>query len=218
MKSILTPFQGKVLNIASHDPVITKTFYLTGGTALAQFYLQHRYSEDLDFFSEQPVDPNIPAGFIEANRRVFGIKSYDQQTLFNRNIFFLDTGGDKLKLEFNWYLGERIEQGLKYHELTIDSVYDIAVNKIFTVRQHPRARDYVDLYFIHKKYQFDFWKLAQDARNKFDMVMDPLQSQANFLKVREATDWPRMIQPLDKKALVKFFEREALKLSKKIFE
>jgi len=26
---------------------------LTGGTALSQFYLQHRYSEDLDFFTNQ---------------------------------------------------------------------------------------------------------------------------------------------------------------------
>jgi predicted nucleotidyltransferase component of viral defense system len=25
-------------------------FYLTGGTALGRFYLNHRYSEDLDFF------------------------------------------------------------------------------------------------------------------------------------------------------------------------
>ena len=25
-------------------------FYLTGGTALGRFYLNHRYSEDMDFF------------------------------------------------------------------------------------------------------------------------------------------------------------------------
>jgi predicted nucleotidyltransferase component of viral defense system len=27
-------------------------FYLTGGTALGRFYLNHRYSEDLDFFTD----------------------------------------------------------------------------------------------------------------------------------------------------------------------
>jgi len=26
------------------------SFYLTGGTALGRFYLNHRFSEDLDFF------------------------------------------------------------------------------------------------------------------------------------------------------------------------
>src|SRR5262249_5228082 len=30
------------------------TFYLTGGTALAAFYLNHRVSDDLDFFSDRP--------------------------------------------------------------------------------------------------------------------------------------------------------------------
>ncbi len=30
-------------------------FYLGGGTALSRFYLQHRYSDDLDFFSHDAV-------------------------------------------------------------------------------------------------------------------------------------------------------------------
>ena len=31
-------------------------FYLTGGTALSRFYLNHRYSDDLDFFVNQKDD------------------------------------------------------------------------------------------------------------------------------------------------------------------
>jgi len=31
-------------------------FYLTGGTALSRFYLNHRYSDDLDFFVHQKTD------------------------------------------------------------------------------------------------------------------------------------------------------------------
>jgi predicted nucleotidyltransferase component of viral defense system len=31
-------------------------FYLTGGTALSRFYLNHRYSDDLDFFVHQKSD------------------------------------------------------------------------------------------------------------------------------------------------------------------
>jgi hypothetical protein len=31
-------------------------FYLTGGTALGRFYLNHRYSEDLDFFVNHHSD------------------------------------------------------------------------------------------------------------------------------------------------------------------
>jgi predicted nucleotidyltransferase component of viral defense system len=35
-------------------PVLS-SFYLTGGTALGRFYLNHRFSEDLDFFMNQSV-------------------------------------------------------------------------------------------------------------------------------------------------------------------
>jgi predicted nucleotidyltransferase component of viral defense system len=31
-------------------------FYLTGGTALSRFYLNHRYPDDLDFFVHQGKD------------------------------------------------------------------------------------------------------------------------------------------------------------------
>ncbi|MEW5692252.1 MAG: nucleotidyl transferase AbiEii/AbiGii toxin family protein [Candidatus Hydrogenedentota bacterium] len=34
------------------EKFFTQKFYLTGGTALSEFYLKHRISEDLDFFCE----------------------------------------------------------------------------------------------------------------------------------------------------------------------
>ena len=51
-KSILSQNQKDILAIISKDKLICDNFYLTGGTALAEFYLHHRLSEDLDFFSE----------------------------------------------------------------------------------------------------------------------------------------------------------------------
>jgi predicted nucleotidyltransferase component of viral defense system len=44
--NILYPLQYKVLEIVAELPV---DFYLTGGTALSRAYLNHRYSDDLDF-------------------------------------------------------------------------------------------------------------------------------------------------------------------------
>ena len=41
------PFQDKILEMVDGANV---DFYLTGGTALSRFYLNHRYSDDLDFF------------------------------------------------------------------------------------------------------------------------------------------------------------------------
>jgi len=51
--SILSVNQKNILLLLSKEQVISHNFYLSGGTALAEFYLQHRWSEDLDFFSEK---------------------------------------------------------------------------------------------------------------------------------------------------------------------
>lgn len=38
------------------DPTVADHFFLTGGTALSVFYLHHRASEDLYFFSVDEVE------------------------------------------------------------------------------------------------------------------------------------------------------------------
>ena len=48
---ILTPLQKKIMGHLFQDKWFCRFFYLTGGTALSAFYFQHRFSEDLDFFS-----------------------------------------------------------------------------------------------------------------------------------------------------------------------
>jgi predicted nucleotidyltransferase component of viral defense system len=48
----------KDLLLRFRDSPLCRRFYLTGGTALAAFYLHHRLSEDLDFFSENVFSPN----------------------------------------------------------------------------------------------------------------------------------------------------------------
>jgi hypothetical protein len=47
-RQVLYPLQDEIFRIAG---VYDDKIYLTGGTALARFYLQHRLSEALDFFT-----------------------------------------------------------------------------------------------------------------------------------------------------------------------
>ncbi|MBI2644253.1 MAG: nucleotidyl transferase AbiEii/AbiGii toxin family protein [Candidatus Wildermuthbacteria bacterium] len=55
-KGILTKTQQVLLERIGENAFLSQKFYLTGGTALAAFYLRHRYSEDLDFFSEEEIN------------------------------------------------------------------------------------------------------------------------------------------------------------------
>ena len=56
MTSILSDNQRSILALIAAEKSISDRFYLTGGTALSEFYLQHRLSEDLDFFSEDEFE------------------------------------------------------------------------------------------------------------------------------------------------------------------
>lgn len=56
--------------------------------------------------------------------------------------------------------------------IEIDSLMDIAVNKVHAIATRTNARDFVDLYFIVKKTGQTVADLIKTARNKFDFYID----------------------------------------------
>ena len=75
MTSILSENQRLLLTLLSEDAPICKTFYLSGGTALAEFYLHHRFSEDLDFFSEEEFESEDVSAVLKKIQKAAGIIS-----------------------------------------------------------------------------------------------------------------------------------------------
>ncbi len=141
-KTILNNDQIKLLGLISEEKTITDNFYLGGGTALAEYYLHHRLSEDLDFFSEQAVEVEGITIFLKKISDNMGIKNVNYQQSFNRNLFLLSLEKQEIKTEFTYYPFSRIQEGKKIGSLKIDSLLDIAVNKVFTIYQKPRSRDF----------------------------------------------------------------------------
>ena len=217
-KFILSKNQKEILGIISGDKLICKNFYLTGGTALAEFYLQHRLSEDLDFFSENEFKPENISVFWAKIKKIAKIKKVEYQQSFNRNLFFLDLiDGDNIKTEFTYFPFTRIEKREKIGNLYIDSLLDIAVNKVFTIYQNPRSRDFIDLYFILEKYKnLSLDDLIKKAEMKFDNYIDPIQLGTQYMKAMELKDFPKMLIKIKEKTWQDFFLNEAKKLSNKI--
>ena len=215
---VLSQNQKDILDIISKDKMICDNFYLTGGTALAEFYLQHRLSEDLDFFSENEFESQDISVFLKKIKKEAKIKKVEFQQSFNRNLFFLDlTDGDKIKTEFTYFPFVRIEKKEKIGNLFIDSLLDIAVNKVFTIYQKPRARDFIDLYFIlQKDKNLSLDDLIKKAQIKFDNYLDPILLGAQYLKVTELKDFPKMLVDVKETVWQNFFINEAKKLSSKV--
>lgn len=69
-----TPSQKLVLEELANFKPLRSQFYLTDGTALSVFYLSHRYSEDLDFFSEQELKNEVVNNFMRKISSRIGLK------------------------------------------------------------------------------------------------------------------------------------------------
>lgn len=218
MTSILSGNQQRLLKLLSEDALICRTFYLSGGTALAEFYLHHRLSEDLDFFSEEEFEPEGISAVLKKIQKAAGIVRVRYEQSFNRNLFFLELGKEDIKTEFTFFPFPRIEQKNKLGNLHIDSLIDIAVNKVFTIHQKPRSRDFIDLYYILKQESWSIADLVKKAQIKFDYHIDPLQLGTQFLRAQELKDYPRMLIPLDESAWQNFFLEEAKRLSTEILD
>lgn len=215
-KTILSANQSRILKAIGDDSAIRQKFYLTGGTALAEYYLRHRLSEDLDFFSEEEFDPQAISVFFAKNKKSLGIKKIDFQQSFNRNLFFLRLKKDIIKTEFTYFPFPRIEKSAKKDKLPIDSLIDIATNKLFAIYQKPRSRDFIDLYLIIKRTGWKIEELVKKAKIKFDWHVDYLQLGSQFMSVETARDYPRMLIKLENKIWQNFFAEQARQFGKKI--
>ncbi|MBI3305651.1 nucleotidyl transferase AbiEii/AbiGii toxin family protein [Candidatus Nomurabacteria bacterium] len=219
-KSILTSKQLDFLELVSKDKQITNRFYFTGGTALAEFYLQHRFSEDIDLFTEkEEVDQTLIDAFLKKvslKLPIVEIKKSQFLGLFSYLLVF--KAGENLKVDFNYYPFLRINKGTKFNNLEVDSIYDIAVNKVQTMFTRTRGRDFIDLYYLMKTSDYSLDKLILDSKAKFDWDIDKVTLVSQFVKVKELADFPTMLVPFDKKDMEKFFLDLAKSLESGIFK
>ena len=214
----MSDFQKKALNLFKTS-VLAKNFYLAGGTALAEYYLQHRKSEDLDFFTQEELNVNSLKKFSTAVSQVTKLDKVEYQHGYGLYTFFFYPQGEvaRYKIDFGQYPFGTIEP-LKYiGGVKVESLYDIAVDKAQTISVRPRSRDFVDLFFIlQKKKDWNFRDLSRKSQEKFEIVVDPLQLGENLLMVRQLADLPIMLKKIDLKAMKEFFLAEARKLKTEI--
>lgn len=208
------------MELVSKDKQITKRFYFTGGTALAEFYLQHRLSEDIDLFTEkEEVNQVLIESFlkkISSKLSIVEIKKSQFLGLFSYTLTFKD--GERLKVDFNYYPFPRINNGTKFKDLSVDNLYDIAVNKVQTMFTRTRSRDFIDLYFIMQSSDYSLDQLIKDSKVKFDWHIDKVTLASQFVKVEEISDLPTMLVPFNRKDMEKFFLDLAKSLEDGIFK
>ena len=206
-QTILTKDQEAVLALVGRDKDIAQLFYLSGGTALAAFHLHHRYSDDLDFFTDAKDFPQFAIERIAQDiQQEIGAEKTEYQRLYDRRLFFFKkVNGEDLKLEFTAYPFVQIHSPLPQDGVLVDSLDDLAANKLMALLDRVETKDFVDMYFLLHENHVTVERLRALVEQKFRLAINPIVLGSEFAKVRLVSHLPRMLKPLTLEELKDFF-------------
>lgn len=217
-QTILTKEQlGALAEIGKSD--IAKLFYLTGGTALSEFYLRHRFSDDLDFFTDAESFPQIEVeALVEKIRAAIGASDVNYRRLYDRRIFFFPCETGELKIEFTYYPFSSINPREKHSGILVDSFEDIVAGKWMALMDRIEAKDFVDFYFLIKEKKISLGAIRKLVKQKFNLSLEAATMGSELAKVRALDKLPRMIKPLTLDELKIFFADQSKSLEGELFK
>lgn len=214
--SILTPVQKRFLD-QFFATFLGKEFFLSGGTALSEYYLQHRLSQDLDIFT---VNQEITFDAVNAeirkiiDREGLRIESEIVSDSFLR--YILKTNGEVLKVDLVKDVPVHFGEIKNFGLIRVDSVENIAVGKLLALFGRADPKDFIDLFFLlgsEKKLEFD--EVLKMAKQK-DLGLQELFLAEMIYKAETLEILPPTIKPFVKKELVQYFTQLGESLLKKI--
>ena len=218
---IISPIQDTVLKTFA-QAVDSEHFYLTGGTALAYFYMKHRQSNDLDFFTaiEQLVDPfsrHLTAVLEKQGMKVerqrgthsfieLGLAWHDQRTL-------IDLAQDAA------FRFEPTREFPDYAGLKVDNLRDIASNKLLALYGRATLRDFIDIYVLVERAKFTPEVLMEEAKIK-DPGFDPYWLAVAFERIHtfqeSSPEMLMLLEPVSFQKLASFFDEWRKRIAQKL--
>jgi len=173
-------------------------FYLTGGTALGRFYLNHRFSEDLDFFMNS--DSDYPSAIAELRKKITSQFTVDvQQSLFADDYTRLYISEDNvfLKLDFVNDVDYSVGTPIPFVFGKIDRPINILSNKLTAIVSRDEPKDIFDIIYISLNYSFNWFEMFNHAKQK--AVINEIDVEHRLhsfpISLLNNVDW--LINPID---------------------
>jgi predicted nucleotidyltransferase component of viral defense system len=212
-KDILSALQWDFLSLFFHG---APPFFLTGGTALSAFYLQHRYSEDLDLFTlDSDAFDRVPLYVADAAARLTAsVASLQTAPQFRRYKF--SRKGAPVIVDFVREVVPQVSvEKNSFDGIIVDTLDDITVNKVCTVLSRAEIKDYIDLYFLARAgYRLENYIEAAQRKDAgvSRATLAYLLSEFRLSKVPEF-----MIIPVSLEDIQEYFQSLARKLAVESF-
>jgi len=165
-------------------------FYLGGGTALSRFYLQHRYSDDLDFFSHDAV-------LFTEQTRVFrqallvrypSMRTETDSRGFKR--WLIEHGSVRLKVDLILDVPLRYGDLKLIDNVLVDSLRNILSNKLAALWGREEPRDAADLLYLSRQLAFLWPEVLAEAQSKDRFEVDDLIYRLRSLPLGELDSVP----------------------------
>lgn len=174
-------------------------FYLAGGTAVA-LHLGHRLSHDLDFFSAKQFDGVL------LKSRISKLGNYEDDVSRDNNTIGSFNG---TKLSFMYFKPGMTEAPQQFAGVNIASIKDLMAMKVSAISQRGAKRDFIDLYFIMKKFEISIADVMLHYFEKYkDFKPNPIHAlkSLTFFDDAEKEIMPVMKIPVQWPEIKGFFE------------
>lgn len=191
---------------------VGQQFFLTGGTALAAFYLHHRLSEDVDLFTLEDgvLDAAQDAVLTMGDEMGWSVDVRRLSPHFLR-VDLTASGGESLKADLVQEPGTQFGEKRWCEGIIVDSSVDIAANKVTAILGRADAKDFVDLCFIVQELGYDLDALIQMAKQK-DLGLTEFYLAGMLRQIHKVRDLPVMLKPVALERLVSFYDELADRL------
>jgi len=188
-------------------------FFLTGGSALGLFYLDHRRSYDLDLFTSAEVDGKEVQNLVLRVARQIGAECQPVRTAPDFHRFRLTRGDEREIIDVVVDRAPQLDvEKACFDGIRVDTLREIVANKLTTLLSRTELKDVVDLYFLEQA-GHDLLAAIPDAQAK-DGGWEPamVSMLLDGLRVDELPVW--MIRDLSTTDLAAFLNRLRLAIAK----
>jgi predicted nucleotidyltransferase component of viral defense system len=128
---------------------VTDVFYLTGGTALAGFYLAHRTSIDLDLFTQSDEAFARLAVIMSDTAKRLSARIDAVRTTPHFKHYEAHLPDGPLTLHSARDIPVRLAPVRNCGGVQVDAIEDIMANKLCAMLGRSAMKDFVDLFFLH---------------------------------------------------------------------
>jgi len=189
-------------------------FFLTGGSALGLFYLDHRRSYDLDLFTTEDVDGKEVQSLVLRTAKEMGAECQAIRSAPDFHRFKLTRGDEREIIDVVVDRAPQLDpQKADFAGIRVDTLREMIANKLTTLLSRSELKDVVDLYFLEQA-GHDLLASIPDAQAK-DGGWEPavVAMLLDGLKVTELPVW--MIRSLDLSDLQAFIHRLRIEIAEK---